>query len=284
MAAVHRIAPVVADMVEVLRNDVGLPVPGELGHGAAQVTALPDRAELWVLGRSAEPAPPAVVTRLARIAHLRRSREDLFARPLLAAAWEAARGPHTSVPAAAASAAFHALRRPASLRRQLAPDRRLRLPAADQLPRADSGLDLIAGASEPVFLRGWSLPEASGRWTEGHEATVCWRLEPRPATRLILRFNAEPILDWHQAQWVRVYVNDALLCRLAIGYGMGEANLFIPDELLRGRSLLHVTFAVWWPIQPHSAGISPDRRQLGLHFKSLRLVAPAADTTTRPSL
>src|SRR6185369_13956039 len=55
--------------------------------------------------------------------------------------------------------------------------RSLRLKKAleiDRLPKVGDTLDLAGTDIDEPLIAGWSIPEPTGRWTLGHEATIAW--------------------------------------------------------------------------------------------------------------
>ncbi len=132
-------------------------------------------------------------------------------------------------------------------------------------------LDFAAqGNALPYCLSGWSTPEPTETWTVGTESRL---LLPAPTLRgtyvlvLILRPMLAPGLS---AQDVRVFINDVLVGEFHIMDRTVRACL-IPWPVFALNHDLRIALEVPNATRPCDAGLSDDRRQLGVAFASALL-------------
>jgi hypothetical protein len=164
---------------------------------------------------------------------------------------------------------------PAWLRRLARRDRHRKLPDAGRLPGVGNEI-VVKGVpvDEAAMVWGWGLPESTGRWTVGSEATVAWSVagEVNDLDLLVDGYaflhESAPSLD------VEVWADDRLSATLHFQLGQTQPQpARIPIERARGhRSVLFVTFLVRTPRSPAEVGFSGDTRQLGFHVQQLGLV------------
>jgi Uncharacterised nucleotidyltransferase len=212
-----------------------------------------ERATLWLGGAvrsSLAPGTPASPAALARAAAAHtRVRSPLFL-PAEALCRRAGR-----------PAALHSLRR----RWQVSGS----APACGPLPLGESIPLALGSVWLPVLGEGWSLPERSGVWTDGPEASLRLPLSDGGDEALIIELELDPFtVPGEEPRLV-----DALIDRRRERLELGEHTS--PVVQLRadprpGRELLNLTLLVRNPADPPSHGIEDDRR-LGLHLRSLRV-------------
>src|SRR4029077_13212565 len=137
----------------------------------------------------------------------------------------------------------------------------------DRLPPLDRGVDVDSDSpTHSAFLDGWSYPELTGRWTDGSEARLAWRL-PTDGTRALeveieATFFAPPD---QPGPSVEIWGNDHLLCvwqRSGAPGARQSLTLAIPAQALRRQAKLVITFAIRGAISPYRAGVSADTREL----------------------
>ncbi len=136
-----------------------------------------------------------------------------------------------------------------------------------------------AGASTQggLFLSGWHLPEAEGRWTDGSVTRVHLQVVNRTKP-VDLELVAWPYLGPRGAplQFV-IYAGRCRLARLKWGTpGRREARLPIPPRAFERDGGLTLTWRITNPRSPRSQGESADERVLGLMVESIALMERGA--------
>jgi hypothetical protein len=167
------------------------------------------------------------------------------------------------------------LGRPRWLRRLVGRDRYRRLPDPARLPAVGDAIGVMGlPVDETPLVAGWGLPEPTGRWTVGHEATAAWRLTGGDAELDLLVDGYAFLHGEARRQDVEVWANDRLIATLQ--FRMGERSPLPARIRLSGRStgtgVLFVTFLVRAPRSPVEVGLPSDQRALGLHVRRLALV------------
>jgi hypothetical protein len=144
--------------------------------------------------------------------------------------------------------------------------------------RLGTTIDFAAsGHASRYQLYGWSLPEASGVWTEGPEAGLVLMLAPPSAGRLELVAVVTPFLaKRHRRLRVDVVANDRQVAewRFTRGTRAVTERIRLDGMTGGGTTPLVLRFRISKPRSPASLRLSDDRRELGLFFQSLS-IAPA---------
>jgi hypothetical protein len=165
---------------------------------------------------------------------------------------------------------------PAWLRRVARRDCYRKLPVAQCLPGLGEEIKVKGlPADEAALVSGWGLPEPTGRWTVGREATVAWRVAGEASDLDLLidgyafLHEAAPSLD------VEVWADDRLNATLHFQWAETQpqparVRLQRPRA---NRGILFVSLLIRTPCSPAKLGISGDQRALGLYVQKLGLVA-----------
>ena len=129
--------------------------------------------------------------------------------------------------------------------------------------------------SKGYMGRGWSYPEAHGVWTEGSEAELVFRCDPKPAGSIEARFRLTPFFAKGQSQVIAISVNGVDLCNWSFS---GEEDrvaswrsFMIPSQIA-GSDELRLLLQVKNPFSPKQAGFSPDPRALGVCIAEIILL------------
>jgi hypothetical protein len=163
-----------------------------------------------------------------------------------------------------------ALGRPGWLRRILGRDRYRILPDTDRLPKVGDTLKLgDPEFDETALIAGWSLlPEPTGRWTYGPEATVAWCIGGQDQD-LMLLIDGIPVLhEKAPLQRIDLWANDRRLASWRLQRDKVSplpARVHVPRRLLRNRDVLVLTFLT----RRHVCPTGVDLR--GLYLRSLTL-------------
>lgn len=127
-------------------------------------------------------------------------------------------------------------------------------------------------------VSGWSDLEGEGTWSVGRRAVWAGRLEPAPATDLILRVRCVPYL--HEtalpARTVTVTANGKPVARWDFSWPQTllEKEALIPAAVLADRPDLTIELLFDEAVSPADASGAADRRELGLFVRGWTL-APA---------
>lgn len=120
-----------------------------------------------------------------------------------------------------------------------------------------------------LFGLGWSLHEKSGRWTDGNEAVLTFRLDEN-ATAPVINLTLHPFTANGRTQRVTVLVNGK---EVSSGTLSGRAAMSIPiaDMASMPHRIVTMTLLVPDAISPEQAGLSADRRMLGVALQEISL-------------
>jgi hypothetical protein len=126
---------------------------------------------------------------------------------------------------------------------------------------------------------GWSLPEATGTWTDGACATLRLDLAGAAAGDLCLRTSLSAfVTEAAPRMEVDVVVNDARLARWrfdTVSYRDDDRRLRIPAGVAGRYAPMEVTLLVRAPRIPAALGLGDDLRALGVHVE--RMVVEEAE-------
>jgi hypothetical protein len=171
-----------------------------------------------------------------------------------------------------AEALYRASGRPASLHRlRRRWRRRADPPACDPLP-LDESISLALGSEWlPVLGEGWSLPERTGVWTDGPEASLRLPLPDGGEGTLSLELELRPFTVPGDEPRVVDALLDGRRERLEMGADRpADRVIRLQADPRPGRKVLEVWLLVRNPADPRSHQIEDDRR-LGVHLSSLRI-------------
>lgn len=276
-AIARDLAPPVRDALNLLARELKVDVPD-----TALRTLQRGSRRLLDLEFSSRKIPPQEQSKRRRrfvaMCDLRRSRGELLRRSFVRSLWPfvtdqiKARGLARQLPLLL----FWMLGRPHRLRRILHIDRWARSINPESLPSLGENIDFEEdNAGNRAFIDGWSIPELTGRWTEGSEARLAWRLPSGFKSSILCTIDAKMFAAQNvPAAIVEVWVNDRLL-QVWGGPGDNTAtcrDFIIPATDLADRQSLVMTFAVRGANSPYRAGVSHDVRELGMHLRRVRIV------------
>jgi hypothetical protein len=127
------------------------------------------------------------------------------------------------------------------------------------------------GNGENYLWSNWATPDPTGRWTEGEEATLRFRLDSGPTTAQTASFLvSDCMVDRRSSPSlpVQVLANGRLVDEWALGPERGPQvrSFSLSPDLLRSDQDLVIAFRVPEPRSPASLGWSNDVRPLGIHL------------------
>jgi hypothetical protein len=127
-------------------------------------------------------------------------------------------------------------------------DRYRILPDADRLPKVGDSLKFDGPEFEEApFIGAWDMPEPTGRWTVGQEATVAWCVQGHDQ-ELTLLIDGTPIFDEKAPlQLIDLWANDWHLARWRFQLGTASplpARIRVPRGVKWNRDVLFVTFLI----------------------------------------
>jgi hypothetical protein len=293
----------VADAVVLLRN----PEPFDWDRLAAMserywLTAVVDDALAYLNAQYATPYPAAARRRLAHAPRWARIEQRARARPeselsrlergslWLGDALRSSAPPGSRVGVAAlgraaaaragvrgpallpAEALYRAAGRPVALH---AVRRRWRrpqpLPACEHLPLGEQLPLTVDSPWLAVLGEGWSVPERTGVWSDGPEATLRLPLPDVSERALIVELDLYPFaVSEHERRVVDAFL-DGRRWRLELKTGdPPDQPVSLRADWPPGRELLEIALVMRNPGEPLEHGIE-DPRRLGVHLRSLML-------------
>jgi len=184
-----------------------------------------------------------------------------------------------SLSRAIVAAAYESANRPLILRRLLGSGNLTSVPDWTKLPTISDRVCFVNHSTfEGAFLKGWSIPEKTGRWTDGNEARIAWRatgdaddlecaIEAHPAIHtssdppidVIIRANDEIVDLWQFRGWEKV-----------------TRRIVIDKRLFARSAVLVLSFEIRHPRMLRDVGSSQDPRALGIHVRSLKFARRTA--------
>jgi hypothetical protein len=122
-----------------------------------------------------------------------------------------------------------------------------------------------------VLGEGWSLPERSGVWTDGPEASLRLPLPSNMEGALLVELELRPFtVSGDDPRAVDVLIGGRRE-RLELGADDdGDRPVRLHADPRPGRDMVELSLLVRNPADPPSHGIE-DSRRLGLHLRSLRI-------------
>jgi hypothetical protein len=268
----RRLSAIAADALGFLANELNLPIPQNVIRQLRAASSWMERREMHLLagGSAGHTAPLILAFQDFRRNHAEVAR-TARAFPEFLKVWTgvAKTGPAFLIAAQAITGW------PAWLRRLSGRDCYRVTPDLNRLPRIGDILDLAGTEIDHTSLiSGWSIPEPTGRWTLGHEATVAWDVRGQDED-LAIRVDGNALLyEKVPLQDIELWANDRRIANWRFNIGTASplpARISIPRKLIRNRDVLMLTFLIRNPVSPAENGMSPDRRLLGLHLRSLTL-------------
>lgn len=266
----HRLTPVVTDMIDTLVSDVGLKSPVRVSRSISRPA---QRMDLALIAAASARHRGGFRSGLARAAILRRGSDELFSRPLARSAWQVFADGRRGIVAPFSSKIYHMLRRPRHLRTMLASDLRLKFPDVAALPSVVEGRDIIVEGLAKALIKGWSIDEEPGRWTDGHEAILCWRTPEEHFGDLYLSLRRQPIALGDAPVEIEIRANNSLLGKFVFAKVDSDfpEHLLVPASIANKQRLLVVSLFIRNPVRAVDLGISDDRRRLGIMVSSARI-------------
>lgn len=274
-AAQHRMSAVVSDALGILADAIGDENAARCRDALAHQAGSIEWIESWAERRNPGYRRPGPIGMLAAACDHQRGRPALFHMPLPSAlfAWmRDVMGTQSKI-AALARATYLALRRPRLLRRLLASDTRLALPAAEQLTLIKGTADVTkSDLNEAHFMAGWSPGEDAGRWTEGRIATFALRLDSSDDREVHLTFDLECAVPFKPMD-VTLYIADRFVTTRRFLPNVADNTLagLVPRQRQPFGAVVPVTFEISEPFQPAAEGHSPDGRRLGFLLRAIRI-------------
>ena len=135
-------------------------------------------------------------------------------------------------------------------------------------------------------LRGFSEPNAAGRWTDGKEASIRLALEsPATGTLKLTATVAAFVIPQHSKQAVDILVNGNPVGRWEFRFGeqMAERQVVIPHSVANGARQLLITFLLPDAVVPAALKLNSDTRMLGITVPQIRVSASTeSNDSTRP--
>ena len=126
-----------------------------------------------------------------------------------------------------------------------------------------------ATSSAGILRDGWSGYESWGRWTDGPRASLVFRLEDG-VVQPDIELSLQPFSPNGHVQRVAVLVNSKQVASLSL---TATTNISIPvsDIDLDRSRLVEITLLLPDAISPERAGVSSDRRELGVGLLEIGL-------------
>jgi hypothetical protein len=147
------------------------------------------------------------------------------------------------------------------------------LPSCGPLPLGEPVPLAVSSPWLPVLAEGWSLPERSGVWTDGPEASLRLPLPEDGEGALIVDLELDPFsVPGDESRAVEVLFEGR---RRRVDLRAGDPRnrpLRLRIEPRSGRRLLELDLFLRNPADPSQHGID-DERRLGVHLRSL-MVTP----------
>ena len=171
-----------------------------------------------------------------------------------------------------AEAVYRAAGRPAALQSVRRRWRRLGgVPSCGPLPLGEPIPFAVNSPWLPVLAEGWSLPERSGVWTDGPEASLRLPLPEGGEDALIVNLELDPFtVPGDESRTVEVLFGGRRQRVELQAADPRNPPIRLRIEPRSGRTLLELDLLVRNPAAPHEHGID-DERRLGVHLRSLMI-------------
>lgn len=127
--------------------------------------------------------------------------------------------------------------------------------------------------ADRLIGRGWSFPEAWGRWMRGHSATLVFRLPGEPTGDLRIELSVVPFIPpTHSRQSLTVLANGKLVTQQTFEQGTSsDVHIVIPKQMIGGDGLVRLELHSVDPISPAALGLSADTREFSIGVTQLRI-------------
>jgi len=128
-----------------------------------------------------------------------------------------------------------------------------------------------SGTTSAYLLRGWSMPETWGTWSEGRQAELLLPVERRPS-RLVI--EAQPLVSAsHPRQRVAIDINGVAVWQGVLsGADARLIEVAVPAAAWSGGGndrMLQIVFRLPDAVRPSDIGINADTRVLALGLRAL---------------
>ena len=268
----RRLSAIAAEALGLLANELNLPIPQNVIKQLRAASSWMERREMRLLaGGSASHTAPLIVAFQDFLRNDAEVARTARAFPEFLKVWTgvAKTGPAFLIAAQAITGW------PAWLRRLSGRDCYRVTPNLNGLPQIGDTLDLVGTEIDGTpLISGWSIPEPTGRWTLGHEATIAWDVRGQEED-LTIRVDGYALLhEKVPLQKIELWANDRRIANWRFNTDTASplpARISIPRKLIRNRDVLMLTFLIRNPVCPAENGMAPDRRRLGFHLRSLTL-------------
>jgi hypothetical protein len=123
---------------------------------------------------------------------------------------------------------------------------------------------------------GWSFVDESGVWTVGPTATLSFTLGPVDGDLELVLCGEPFVAAGHPENGLRLIANGEPLAqfRFQAPISRHECRAIIPRATIeRAQGHLDLELGIDAPCAPQAVGLSEDRRELGFHVRSLRMLA-----------
>jgi hypothetical protein len=278
-AARRRLSAIMADALTVLADEFDLSIPRSAIASLRKAATWSERAEMRLTNQpySSLAAPARMFLDFQEFRRSHHSPSDGIVSAL--AEFQKRRMGAAGIGAGLLLAVQSGLGNPGCLRRLLGRDRYRTVPEPTRLPKVGDELKLAGfGLDESLFISGWSIPEPTGCWTLGREATIAWSVSGHQG-ELELRIDGHAFLHKNApTQSVQLWLNDRRVAQWHFQVGFDNplpARIAIPAAWLRNRDVLMLSFVIKSPRSPAAVGESPDPRALGFHLHSISLTRAA---------
>jgi hypothetical protein len=127
------------------------------------------------------------------------------------------------------------------------------------------------------LIKGWSIPDQEGVWSDGKSATLLLPLKNTRVSQIL--FETHPfITPTHPAQKVEVMINGQNIATVTLTANSGDSFAIpipekIQQQLLTGQPLMKVQLFFPNTARPIDFGVNNDTRDLGLHLLALTVVS-----------
>jgi hypothetical protein len=271
----RRLSAIAAEALGLLANELNLATPQNVIRQLRAASSWMERKEMRLLagGSTSRAAPLILAFQDFRRNHAEVARTERTFPEFLKVWTGVAKTGSAFLIAAQAITGW-----PAWLRRLSGRDCYRVTPDLNRLPQIGDTLDLAGTEIDDTpLISGWSIPELTGRWTLGHEATVAWDVRGQEED-LTIRVDGYALLlhEKMPLQDIELWANDRRIASWRFNIDTASplpARISIPRKLIRNRDVLMLTFLIRRPVSPAENGMSIDTRPLGLHVRSLTLEA-----------
>jgi hypothetical protein len=274
----HGLSAILAEGINFLAKDLHLSVPAEVIAKLRIGASWPERQEVKLLAQG--PWLESSAQLLLAYQDFRRSTRNGFRRNIVRSLGGFLR--HLAQVPRLGPALVIALQAaigwPASVRSILGRDRYRPVPDRTRLPKVGDMLHLCGSdIDDAPLVAGWSIPEPSGRWTVGREATIAWFTD-RCTDDLTLLVDGHAISTCDSRapqQVIELWANDRLVDSWRFAPELSPPlpmSVMIPRQVLENTDVLMLTFLIRDPHSPAEIGMSDDRRVLGFHLRWMKLI------------